>query len=206
MPSSRPPRRSATRTGITSSRSGRPGRDSCPSVPGRMPMTCDRPVSPTSRCRSGSSAGRSSWRRAAVVPVARRCPPCCSARRRAMRRWPSCPTAVRSWPWPSRAPTSRGVSCTSSARPADRWAAATSRSRGWRPMRWVPSSAAPSVPRRWRTCSTARRPCAGWPATSAAGSTSTGSWPAWSTMRWSCSRAIARRCSSSARMAMPWSR
>ena len=68
---------------------------------------------------------------------------------------------------------------------------------GRRPTPSARWSAAPSAPTRSPTCSIGPRRSAASPATSAAGSTSTGSWPAWSTTRWSCSRATAPRSSSS---------
>ena len=56
------------------------------------------------------------------------------------------------------------------------------------------------------TCSTGRRRYGAWPATSAAGSISTGSCPGSSTTRWCCSRATAPRSSCGARTAGPWRR
>ena len=74
---------------------------------------------------------------------------------------------------------------------------ATSTSPGSRRTRSGRWSAAPSAPTRSPTCSIGPRRFAAWRPTSAAGSTSIGSCPAWSTTRWSCSRAIGPPSSSS---------
>ena len=112
-------------------------------------------------------------------------------------RWRSCPTTAPSWPWRSPVRASRGASSTSSARRRARSVRATSTSPGSRRTRSGRWSAAPSAPTRSPTCSIGPRRFAAWRPTSAAGSTSIGSCPAWSITRWSCSRAIGPPSSSS---------
>ena len=150
------------------------------------------PAWSTSPVGTGSSARRSNWPPAGTGPPAARCPGSCSMAGRTIR-WRSSPTTGPNSPWRSPARVNRGASSMSSARPRAHSVRATSTSPGSRPTpsgRW---SAAPSAPMRSPTCSIGPRPFGAWRPISAAGSTSIGSCPAWSTTRWSCSKATGPR-------------